>query len=290
MRLLRFGDNGQERPGVLVDEDTILDLSHEVEDFRPDSDWDVVTGRIRSLMNDPEANLDRVPSSEVRIGPPLARFGKIVCVGLNYRDHAGEAGLNVPDEPVLFMKAPDTVVGPNDDVFVPPGSLKTDYEIELAVVIAKKTYNLTDQAESMAQILGYTLSHDVSERAYQLERGGQWAKGKNCPTFNPTGPWIATTDEITKPQDLDLRLAVNGEVRQESNTAEMVFSVQHLVWYISQFMALYPGDLINTGTPAGVGLAQSPPSYLSAGDRVDLSITGLGFQSQRIVGGSDSRP
>ncbi len=223
-----------------------------------------------------------------RFGPPLSRFGKIVCVGLNYRAHAEEVGAPVPEEPVLFMKASDTVIGPHDEVQLPPHSEKSDYEVELAVVIARRAWKLDEPSESMSHVLGYMISNDLSERAFQLERGGQWMKGKNCPTFNPAGPWIATADSVPDPQRLELRLEVNGEVRQLSNTSDMIFSVEYLVWYISQFMALYPGDVINTGTPQGIGMTQSPPSFLAVGDRIDLTITGLGAQTQTVVAGDRS--
>jgi 2-keto-4-pentenoate hydratase/2-oxohepta-3-ene-1,7-dioic acid hydratase in catechol pathway len=223
-----------------------------------------------------------VLDSPSRIGPPLKQPGKIVCVGLNYRDHAAETGATLPPEPVLFLKAPDTVVGPDDTVLIPRQSHKTDWEIELAVVIGHEARCLDSIEEARSVIAGYAISHDVSEREFQLERGGQWDKGKNCETFNPLGPWISTTDEIPDPQTLSLRLWVNGQLRQNGTTKDMVFGVCDLVHYTSQFMTLYSGDVINTGTPAGVALGQAEPAYLVDGDVVELEIDGLGRQRQQF--------
>jgi 2-keto-4-pentenoate hydratase/2-oxohepta-3-ene-1,7-dioic acid hydratase in catechol pathway len=225
----------------------------------------------------------RLPAVQLsaRFGPPLRRPGKVVCVGLNYRDHAEETGAALPLEPVIFMKAPDTVVGPDDDVLIPRGSAKTDWEVELAVVIGRTARYLDSEAEAHACIAGYAVSHDVSEREFQLERGGQWDKGKSCETFNPFGPWITTADAVGDPQALSLRLSVNGTVRQHGSTANMIFGVAEIVRYLSRYMVLYPGDVINTGTPAGVALgAPDPKPYLRPGDIVDLEIDGLGHQRQ----------
>jgi 2-keto-4-pentenoate hydratase/2-oxohepta-3-ene-1,7-dioic acid hydratase in catechol pathway len=211
---------------------------------------------------------------------PLASIGKIVCIGLNYVDHAAETGATPPPEPILFMKAPDTVVGASDDVFIPRASTKTDYEVELAVVIGTTARYLGSPEAAREHISGYAISNDVSEREFQIERGGQWDKGKNCETFNPFGPWIATTDEIADPQALGTRLWVNGELRQDGNTKNMIFGVAHLVWYLSQFMTLYPGDVINTGTPAGVAMGRPGTPYLRDGDVVELEIDHLGRQRQ----------
>jgi 2-keto-4-pentenoate hydratase/2-oxohepta-3-ene-1,7-dioic acid hydratase in catechol pathway len=213
-------------------------------------------------------------------GPPLHGIGKIVCIGLNYADHAAETGATPPPEPILFMKAPDTVVGPADDVLIPRRSVKTDYEVELAVVIGTKARYLASPADADAHIAGYAISNDVSEREFQIERGGQWDKGKNCETFNPFGPWIATADEIGDPQQLGARLWVNGELRQDGTTKNMIFGVRHLVHYLSQFMTLHPGDVINTGTPAGVAMGREGQPYLRDGDLVELEIDGLGRQRQ----------
>jgi 2-keto-4-pentenoate hydratase/2-oxohepta-3-ene-1,7-dioic acid hydratase in catechol pathway len=230
-----------------------------------------------------DADLPLVEPDDVRVGAPLVP-GKIVCIGLNYRDHAEETGATLPPEPVVFMKAPDTVVGPYDDVLVPRGSVKTDWEVELGVVVGRTARYLDSPTDALAHVAGYVVSHDVSEREFQAERGGQWDKGKNCETFNPLGPWLVTADEVADPQDLGLRLSVNGRPRQDSSTKNMAFSVAFLVHYLSQFMVLYPGDLINTGTPAGVALGQPEPKpYLRAGDVVELEVDGLGRQRQHLV-------
>jgi 2-keto-4-pentenoate hydratase/2-oxohepta-3-ene-1,7-dioic acid hydratase in catechol pathway len=217
-----------------------------------------------------------------RIGPPVAGIGKVVCVGLNYADHAAETGVPLPDEPVLFLKTTDTVIGPDDDVLVPRGSERTDYEVELAVVIGRTARYLASPAESQAVIAGYAISNDVSEREFQLDRGGQWDKGKSCETFNPLGPWLVTADEVPDPQALGLRLWVNDELRQDGSTANMAFGVDHLIWYISQFLVLRPGDIVNTGTPAGVALGRPGGGYLRDGDVMRLEIDGLGSQCQRL--------
>lgn len=236
----------------------------------------VATGELHELHGPP---LD----GRERIGAPVARPGKVVCIGLNYSDHAAETGAATPAEPVVFLKAPDTVVGPYDDVLVPRGSTRTDWEVELAVVIGRTARYLSSQAEAAACIAGYAISNDVSEREFQLDRGGQWDKGKSCETFNPLGPWLVTADEIGDPQQLGLRLRVNGEDRQNGNTTNMIFGVYEIVRYLSQFMVLEPGDVINTGTPAGVALGQPDPKpYLRKGDVVELEIDGLGRQRQMM--------
>jgi 2-keto-4-pentenoate hydratase/2-oxohepta-3-ene-1,7-dioic acid hydratase in catechol pathway len=221
---------------------------------------------------------------EIRIGPPVARPGKVVCIGLNYSDHAEETHAELPAEPVVFMKAPNTVIGPNDQVLVPRKSVKTDWEIELAVVIGRTARYVADHAEALHCVAGYAIANDVSEREFQLERGGTWDKGKSCETFNPLGPWLVTRDEVPDPQQLRMQLWVNGEWRQHSNTKNMIFGVAEVVRYVSQFMVLEPGDVINTGTPAGVALGQPEPKpYLRAGDVIELEIDGLGRQRQ-VVG------
>ncbi len=230
-----------------------------------------------------EGALPEVDVAELRVGPPVARPGKVVCIGLNYRDHADETGAAYPSEPVVFMKDPSTVIGPFDDVHIPRGSTKTDWEIELGVVIGREARYLESPAAASAHIAGYTISHDVSEREFQLERGGQWDKGKSCETFNPLGPWLVPASEVADPQNLNLSLAVNGTARQNGTTANMLFDVAHIVWYLSQFMVLRPGDLINTGTPAGVALGLPDHPYLRAGDTVDLRIDGLGAARQRVI-------
>ncbi len=282
MRLLRVGPAGAERPALLEEDGTLRDLSALV----PDVDG--------TLLGDPAA-LDHVRAAVgarilpvldprgLRVGPPLARIGKIVGIGVNYRDFAAEARMPVPAEPVLFLKAPDTVVGPDDTVLVPRGSEKTDWEVELAVVIGRTARYLRTDEEALAAVAGYAVANDVSERAFQNERGGQWDKGKNCETFNPLGPWLVTADEIPDPQALRMRLWVNGRLMQDSSTAEQIFPVAHLVRYVSHFMTLHPGDVINTGTPAGVALTRREPKpYLRAGDVMELEIEGLGRQRQEL--------
>jgi 2-keto-4-pentenoate hydratase/2-oxohepta-3-ene-1,7-dioic acid hydratase in catechol pathway len=281
VRLLRVGPRGSERPALLDGSGRVLDLSSVVDDITGATLAPAELARIRAAVDG-----GRLPvvDSSLRVGAPLARPGKIVCIGLNYRDHAAETGAPLPIEPVLFLKAPDTIVGPNDDVLIPRNSVKTDWEVELAVVIGEKARYLASDAEAMACVGGYAVVNDVSEREFQLERQGQWDKGKNCETFNPLGPWLVTTDEVPHPQKLGLRLWVNGEKRQDSNTEHMAFGVAALVRYVSQFLVLYPGDLINTGTPAGVALGQPDPKpYLRAGDVVELEIDGLGRARQRLV-------
>ena len=236
-----------------------------------------------SYISEKGRSLRRVERhASVRVGPPIAAVGKVVCIGLNYVAHAREAGMEIPTEPVIFMKAADTIVGPGDTVLIPPTSVKTDYEVELAVVIGRTARYIGDDDDPLDSVAGYTVSNDVSEREYQLERGGQWDKGKNCETFNPLGPVIVTRKELPDPQRLALQSMVNGEVRQSSNTADMIFPVVDLVRYVSQFMTLYPGDIINTGTPQGVGSGFSPPRFLSDGDVVEISIEAIGTQCHRF--------
>ena len=276
MRLLRVGTPGNETPAVEHD-GSIFDVSSVVDDYDA-AFWG--SGGLDSLAAALRAGGLPTVGDDVRIGPPIARPSKVVCVGLNYRLHAIESGADIPTEPIIFFKAPNTVVGPNDDVLIPPGSTKTDWEVELAIVIGRQCRYLADESQAAAAIAGYAISNDVSEREYQLERGGQWVKGKSAETFNPLGPVLVTADEVPDPQALGLRLSVNGTELQSSTTADMIFGVHHIVWYLSQFMVLEPGDLINTGTPAGVGLGLKPPTYLKAGDVMDLSIDGLGSQRQ----------
>ncbi|MER8220073.1 fumarylacetoacetate hydrolase family protein [Streptomyces sp. NPDC094143] len=280
MKLLRVGTAGAERPALLDAEGTLRDLSGVVADIDGAllADEEALA-RVRAAAG----GLPVLDATGLRIGPPLARIGKIVCIGLNYHDHARETGAEPPAEPVVFMKAPDTVVGPNDTVLVPRGSLKTDWEVELAVVIGRTARYLESAREALAHVAGYAVAHDVSEREFQIERGGTWDKGKNCETFNPLGPWLVTADEVPDPQDLSLKLWVNGELKQDGTTAEQIFSVGEVVRYLSRFMTLYPGDVINTGTPAGVALgAPEPKPFLRAGDVVELEIEGLGRQRQEF--------
>ncbi|MFB6981496.1 fumarylacetoacetate hydrolase family protein [Streptomyces scopuliridis] len=283
MKLLRVGTAGAERPALLDQDGTTLrDLSGLVTDIDGAllAD-DAALDRIRAAAA--SGGLSVLDGAGPRIGPPLARIGKIVCIGLNYHDHAAETGAEIPAEPIIFFKAPDTVVGPDDTVLVPRGSVKTDWEVELAVVIGRTARYLDSAADGLAHVAGYAVSHDVSEREFQIERGGTWDKGKNCETFNPLGPWLVTADEVPDPQALALRLRVNGELKQDGTTAEQIFGVGEVVRYVSQFMTLYPGDVINTGTPAGVALGKPEPKpYLRAGDVVELEIEGLGRQRQEF--------
>jgi 2-keto-4-pentenoate hydratase/2-oxohepta-3-ene-1,7-dioic acid hydratase in catechol pathway len=277
MRLGRIGDTGGERPAVW-DGATWRDLTALTDDI--DATF-IANGLERTrdaLRAGSLPELDMVG----RFGPPLTGIGKIVCIGLNYRDHAEETGAAEPAEPVVFMKAPDTVVGPDDQVLIPRASTKTDWEVELGVVIGAPARYLDSPHDAAAHIAGYVLSHDVSEREFQIERGGQWDKGKNCETFNPMGPWLVTADEIADPQALGMRLWVNGVLRQNGTTKNMIFDVDHIVWYLSQFMVLRPGDVINTGTPAGVALGIPDHPYLREGDVVELEIDELGRQRQNF--------
>ncbi|MFF5535491.1 fumarylacetoacetate hydrolase family protein [Streptomyces cinerochromogenes] len=282
MKLLRVGTAGAERPALLDAGGTLRDLSGLVADIDGAllAD-DTALDRVRAAAETGE--LPALDAAGLRIGPPLGRIGKVVCIGLNYHDHARETGVEPPPEPVVFLKAPDTVVGPNDTVLVPRGSAKTDWEVELAVVIGRTARYLDSAEEGLAHVAGYAVAHDVSEREFQIERGGTWDKGKNCETFNPLGPWLVTADEVPDPQRLSLRLWVNGELKQDGTTAEQIFSVGEVVRYLSRFMTLYPGDVINTGTPAGVAMGQPEPKpYLRAGDVVELEIAGLGRQRQEL--------
>ncbi|MEU2622081.1 fumarylacetoacetate hydrolase family protein [Streptomyces sp. NPDC007157] len=272
MRLARHGSAGAETPLISGPDGVWRDLRPVVDDLNGDTLPSVLAG----------VDLSALPLVERpdRFGPPLSGIGKVVCVGLNYRQHAAETGAAVPDEPIVFLKAADTVVGPDDRVLIPRGSVKTDYEVELAVVIGREARYLPDEAAAAACVAGYAISNDVSEREFQLERGGQWDKGKNCETFNPLGPWLLTADEVPDPQALGLRLSVNGKVRQNGSTSDMVFGVFELIRQLSHFMVLHPGDVINTGTPAGVALGLPGTPYLRAGDVVDVEIDGLGRQRQ----------
>jgi len=272
MRIGRVGNTGHEKPVVFVDDKTAVAVDSII------SDWSRETLESGALESVKAASLESLPTidlTDVRIGAPVARPTKVVCIGLNYRKHAAETGATPPTEPVIFMKAPDCVVGPNDDIEIPPGSEKTDYEVELAIVIGSRLRYATSQEEAMKAVLGYTISQDVSERHWQIERGGQWDKGKAFPTFNPCGPWIET-DAGFDPQNQVLSCSVNGEGRQDSNTNDMIFTVAEIVHYVSQCMELFPGDIINTGTPAGVAMGMNPTQYLVAGDVVETTIEGIG--------------
>ena len=276
MRFVQVREGDTIVPGVIVD-DSIVDLraiTAEIDGaFLGRDDLHEVVGT--AIDSAPRLLLDGAD-----LAAPIARPIKILCIGLNFSDHAAESGLAIPDEPVLFMKDPSTIVGPNDDVFIPRNSVKTDWEVELGVVIGKEARYLASPEDAAAVIGGYVLSHDVSEREFQLERGGQWDKGKSCETFNPLGPWVATPDEVGDPQSLGMKLSVNGVLRQNGSSANQVFGVYHVIWYLSQFLVLKPGDLINTGTPAGVALGIEGQPYLRDGDVVELSIDRLGSARQ----------
>jgi 2-keto-4-pentenoate hydratase/2-oxohepta-3-ene-1,7-dioic acid hydratase in catechol pathway len=278
MKLLRYGPAGQEKPGMLDRDGRIRDLSGVIADLTPDMLSPASLDRLRKL--DP-ATLPAV-SGEPRIGPCVAQVSKLVCVGLNYVDHAKEGGMAIPTEPVLFMKAISSIVGPNDEVMLPRGSEKGDWEVELGIVIGTKAQYVPEH-DALKHVAGYCVINDVSERSYQLERGGQWSKGKSSDTFCPTGPWLVTADEVPDPQSLGLWCEVSGQMMQEGSTKNMIFKCAHIVSYISHFMTLMPGDIIPTGTPAGVGLGMKPPRYLKPGDTMRLGVAGLGEQRQKVV-------
>ncbi|MER8409116.1 fumarylacetoacetate hydrolase family protein [Mesorhizobium sp. M1307] len=275
MKLLRYGEAGSERPGLLDADGTIRDLSAHVTDIAGKA---LDPASLETLSKLDTKTLPAV-SGKPRIGACVAGTGKFICIGLNYSDHAAETGATVPPEPIIFMKASSAIVGPNDDVLIPRGSVKTDWEVELGVVIGKTAKYVTE-AEALDYVAGYCVAHDVSERAFQAERQGQWTKGKSCDTFGPIGPWLVTKDEVKDPQNIPMWLTVNGKTMQNGSTKTMVFGVAYLVSYLSQFMSLHPGDIISTGTPPGVGLGMKPPVFLKPGDVVELGIEGLGIQKQ----------
>lgn len=278
MKLIRFGEINKEKPGVILPDGTKIDVSKFVNDY--DEQFFGNQG-IEKLNKWLEKNHDSCPviDNDNRLGSPLFRPSKIVCVGLNYAKHAKESGMDVPEEPVLFFKASSAIIGPYDSITIPKGSEKSDWEVELAVVIGNKASYVSEK-DALSHIAGYVLHNDVSERSYQLERSGQWVKGKSCDTFAPIGPFIATPDEIGDPNNLNLWLKLNGEEMQNSNTSDFIFNIQQVVSYISQFMTLLPGDIISTGTPFGVGLGLNPPRYLKDGDVIELGIDGLGVSKQ----------
>jgi 2,4-diketo-3-deoxy-L-fuconate hydrolase len=282
MKLIRFGEKGKEKPGIADADNNRFDLSGYFFDW--DSNFFEQNGleKLQEVINLKKSTLSLVPK-ETRWGSCIARPYKIIGIGLNYSDHAKESGMEIPKEPIVFMKATNTINGPYDEVIIPKGSEKTDWEVELGIIIKKETAYLSSSADAANCIAGYCISHDVSERAFQLERGGQWIKGKSCATFNPIGPWMATTDEIKDVSNLSMELKVNGIQMQKGNTNTMIFDVYYLVWYLSQFLTLEAGDVITTGTPPGVGLGMKPPRYLKAGDVVELSIEELGSQQQKFI-------
>ncbi len=275
MKLLRYGETGRERPGVVDADGNIREISSLI--------MDVGGGELdpKALAKLAETDLATLPLVEgkPRLGPCVTGTGKFICIGLNYSDHAAETGATVPSEPIIFMKATSAIVGPNDDVLIPRGSQKTDWEVELGIVIGK-TAKYVSEADALDYVAGYCVCHDVSERAFQAERQGQWTKGKSCDTFGPTGPWLVTKDEVPDPQNLKMWLTLNGKTMQDGSTKTMVYGVAFLVSYLSQFMSLHPGDIISTGTPPGVGLGMKPPLFLKDGDVVELGVEGLGTQKQ----------
>ena len=283
MQLMRIGAAGRERPVVRVSEYAYVDVSDVTRDFDEDFFGGDGIAEVRAIVEQRSSSGQVVRFQGQRVGAPIARPHQIVCVGLNYADHAAETGAQPPGEPILFNKAPNTLVGPNDDLIVPRGATKVDWEVELGIVVGRRALYLDTDAAAAASIAGYVLVNDVSERDFQLDRGGQWVKGKSSPTFNPAGPWLTTSDEMPDVSALDMWLDVNGRRRQTGSTSTMIFDPLHIVKYVSQFMALEPGDLINTGTPPGVALGQLHPTWLAPGDVVELGITALGRQRQIVV-------
>lgn len=290
MRLMRIGNPGHEKAAALVDGDRYVDLSDLESTLGEAFFTPAGLAKLTAAVTERTHNGSALPLAGNRIGAPIARPHQILCIGLNYSDHAAETGQDLPDEPILFHKSPNTLVGPNDDVQVPRGSMKTDWEVELGVVIGSRASYLKDEADAAEHIAGYLVVNDVSERAFQLERGGQWTKGKSAPTFNPAGPYLVTPDEIDDVLSLGMWLDVDGVRRQTGSTTTMLFSPAHIVWHLSQFMTLEPGDLINTGTPPGVGMGMKPPQYLHGGEQITLGIDGLGAQSQRVLADPTSQP
>jgi len=278
MKLMRVGAPGAEKPAIQAADGTIRDLSAHVTDIGGAAISPEGLAKLAAI----DVNSLPVVDASTRIGACVAGTGKFICIGLNYSDHAAETGATVPPEPIIFMKATSAIVGPNDNVQIPRGSLKTDWEVELAVIIGK-TAKYVSENEALDYVAGYAVSDDVSERAFQTERSGQWTKGKSCDTFGPTGPWLVTKDEIPDPQNLKMWLKVNGQQMQDGSSSTMVYGVKYLVSYLSQFMSLHPGDVISTGTPPGVGMGQKPPRFLVDGDVVELGIEGLGTQKQTFV-------
>jgi 2-keto-4-pentenoate hydratase/2-oxohepta-3-ene-1,7-dioic acid hydratase in catechol pathway len=278
MKLLRYGSAGKEKPGILDAEGRIRDLSGIIPDLAGETLLPESSSRLRNI------NVNSLPEikGEPRIGPCVVSSGKFICIGLNYSDHAAESGMQVPREPVVFMKATSCIVGPDDDVVIPRGSQKTDWEVELGVVIGKPA-KYVELADALSHVAGYCVINDLSERAFQLEGTGQWVKGKSADTFGPIGPWLVTPDEVPDPQNLNLWLEVDGHRYQNGSTKTMVFNVAFLISYLSRYMSLHPGDIISTGTPPGVGLGQKPPVYLRPGNRIRLGVEGLGHQSQKVV-------
>jgi 2-keto-4-pentenoate hydratase/2-oxohepta-3-ene-1,7-dioic acid hydratase in catechol pathway len=279
MKLVRFGPPGREKPGIIDEAGKLRDLSRIVDDIAGDALSPSGLAKIK------KANLARLPlvKGKPRLGPCVGGTRHFIGIGLNYSDHAAEAGMPIPKEPIMFSKAPTCICGPNDDTIIPKESTKLDWEVELAIVIGRRAKYIAAEKEALNYVAGYCVCNDVSERFFQIERSGQWMKGKGCENFGPVGPWLVTRDEVKNPQKLDMWLDVNGERRQSGNTRTMIFSAAHIVWYCSQFFTMEPGDVITTGTPPGVGLGMKPPQFLKAGDTVRLGIAGLGSQTQKVV-------
>jgi 2-keto-4-pentenoate hydratase/2-oxohepta-3-ene-1,7-dioic acid hydratase in catechol pathway len=284
MRIARLGELNKEKPAVVISNTEAVFVDDLISDFNR-SEFE--NGAIAKLQKADLSSRSKVVIADYRIGSPVARPTKVICVGLNYAKHAFESFMEPSPEPIVFMKAPDSVVGPNDDIVIPPNSLKTDYEAELCVVIGKNALYLKSEEQAAEHILGYTISQDVSERHWQVERSGQWTKGKSFPTFNPMGPWIVTADELAEkklsPSNLSLSCTVDGELRQNSSTNDLIFGINHCIWYISQFMELKAGDVINTGTPGGVGMALKPEKFLKGGEEIITTIEGIGTIKNKVV-------
>jgi len=281
MKLIRFGEKGSEKPGLYLDEDKYVDASEKFYDYNENFFRNDGLAKLKFWFSENQTNLKYVDSS-TRLGPPVCRSSKIICIGLNFAKHAKEAGAEPPKEPVIFFKATSAFSGPNDNLVIPRNSIKTDYEVELALVIGKEA-KYVEENNALEHVAGYVLHNDYSEREFQLEKGGQWVKGKSADTFAPLGPYLVTPDEIKDVNNLNMWLKVNGEIRQEESTSDLIFKIPKLISYVSQFMTLLPGDIISTGTPSGVGLGMKPPQYLKPGDLVELSVEGLGSSKQNVV-------
>jgi 2-keto-4-pentenoate hydratase/2-oxohepta-3-ene-1,7-dioic acid hydratase in catechol pathway len=279
MRIARFGKFGSERPAVMINDAQAVYVDHLIKDWNRD---ELEAGAFQKVKSADLSSQTPFDIAGLRVGSPVARPTKLICIGLNYAKHAVESGMTPPPEPVVFMKAPDCLIGPNDEIAIPPNSTATDYEVELAIVIGKRALYLKSEEEARDYILGYSMSQDVSERHWQIERAGQWVKGKSFPTFNPMGPQIVTADEFS-PDDVRVYCTVDGEKRQDSRTSDLIFGISHIVWYVSQFMELMPGDVINTGTPEGVGMGFKPTKYLKAGQVVVTGIEGIGEMTSRTI-------
>lgn len=278
MKIARFGNVGSERPAVMINENQAVYVDHLIKDWNRD---ELESGAFEKVKNADLSSLTPFDIKGQRIASPVARPTKLICIGLNYARHAAESGMTPPPEPVIFMKAPDCLIGPNDDIVIPPNSEATDYEVELTIVIGKRALYLKSEAEARSHILGYSMSQDVSERHWQIERAGQWVKGKSFPTFNPMGPVVVTDDEINA-DDVRLYCSVDGEKRQDSRTNDLIYGINHIVWYVSQCMELFPGDIINTGTPEGVGMGFKPTKYLKRGQTVATGIEGIGEMVSQV--------